>query len=198
MRQLRIETHTKVQIVEYSLVSVGANTQAEIKKINNTAEIFKNNGLEDVELEQDEERKEEKKEEEEKENPETSEENLRKEGETPEASSNDTALTSENEEEAATPSTENEEGEAPATGGDVEPNAIKLKAQLLEVQAKLKVAEEYNERLEKEKAELETQLNYHNSKVIVKKTDLKENMVTPTEEDIAKVKSNLSRIYQRP
>jgi hypothetical protein len=28
MREIRVETHTKVQIVEYSFVSVGANTNA--------------------------------------------------------------------------------------------------------------------------------------------------------------------------
>ena len=54
LRDLRVETHTKVQIVEYSFVSVGANKQAEVKKINNTVEKLATAELNEVEIEDEE------------------------------------------------------------------------------------------------------------------------------------------------
>lgn len=55
MRDLRVETHTKVQIVEYSFVSVWSNTQARVRKINNAVETIDEEINDEVELVKDEE-----------------------------------------------------------------------------------------------------------------------------------------------
>ena len=50
MQELWVCTHTKVQIVEYSFVSVGANKNAEVKRIN-AIEKLDNEIPEDMEIE---------------------------------------------------------------------------------------------------------------------------------------------------
>ena len=53
LQELWIQTHTKVQIIEYSFVSVGANKNAEVKRIN-ALEKLDNEIPEDMELENEE------------------------------------------------------------------------------------------------------------------------------------------------
>lgn len=54
LQELWIQTHTKVQIIEYSFVSVGANKNAEVKRIN-AIEKLDNEIPEDMEIENEKE-----------------------------------------------------------------------------------------------------------------------------------------------
>lgn len=100
LQELWVCTHTKVQIVEYSFVSVGANKNAEVKRIN-AIEKLDNEIPEDMEIENEKGNDEqpERKADWATNDPETSENNLENEGGTPEASEDIAPTDSENEEE---------------------------------------------------------------------------------------------------
>jgi chromosome segregation ATPase len=199
------ERHRNVQLVEQSLVTIGSNKNAEIKKMRNSIEEMKElvskNGLDgDEKVEKDDTETIEK-------DHITSQENVENEGETPSAGTNDTPPTTENGEGGEAPSTENGDGTSPSVepngetseNGEqpLEENAVALKATILDLQAKLKVVEDSNEQLKNEKAELEAKLNYQNSKVKVTKTDLKENTTAPTEEDINLARQGVRKLFRR-
>ena len=100
LQELWIQTHTKVQIIEYSFVSVGANKNAEVKRIN-AIEKLDNEIPEDMEIENEKENDEQSEEKSDwaTNDTETSENNLENEGGTPEASEDIAPTDSENEEE---------------------------------------------------------------------------------------------------
>ncbi|MDR3169839.1 MAG: hypothetical protein LBU27_09185 [Candidatus Peribacteria bacterium] len=107
LRELRIETHTKVQIVEYSFVSVGANVNAEAKILSN---LLEKNGLTDVELDREPN------------NPITTQDNVENAGETPAGGTDDTSSPTEepsgNDEEAEGEEVQPQSSETPAENAD--------------------------------------------------------------------------------
>mgnify|MGYP001690266181 CR=1 FL=1 len=97
LQELWVCTHTKVQIVEYSFVSVWANKNAEVKRIN-AIEKLNSEIPEDMEIEHEDQTGNEKWSAIE-EDVEPSDDNLENEGGTPEASEDIAPTDSENEEE---------------------------------------------------------------------------------------------------
>lgn len=135
LQELWICTHTKVQIIEYSFVSVGANKNAEVKRIN-ALEKLDNEIPEDMEIENEENEQWEQENTDDNKDTNTSEKNLENEGGTPEAS-----------EDIPPTDSENDEGEQNALSAEIE----KLKADNGNLKAE-------NEQLKQEKQELSTKV----------------------------------------
>ena len=166
LQELWVCTHTKVQIIEYSFVSVGANKNAEVKRIN-ALEKLDNKIPEDMEIENEaneqgtmnNERPEES--DWETNDPETSEKNLENEGGTPEASE-DTPESSENEEE--------------------EENA--LSAEIEKLKAETKQLKQDKETLSAKIEELEAKQKHNNSRRVLIASTPKEELAIRTDEEI--------------
>lgn len=160
LQELWVCTHTKVQIIEYSFVSVGANKNAEVKRIN-ALEKLNNEIPEDMEI--DAEGEEDKEE-----DTEPSEENLGNEGGTPEASK-DTPESPENEdEEENTLSTEIEQ----------------LKADNEKLKAKNEQLKQDKENLSKQVEELEAKQKHENSKRVLIASTPRDELAIRTDEEI--------------
>lgn len=168
LQELWIQTHTKVQIIEYSFVSVGANKNAEVKRIN-AIEKLDNEIPEDMEIENEKENDEQSEEKTDwaTNDPETSENNLENEGETPEASE-DTPDSPENEEKENTLSDEIE----------------KLKAENDKLQAENEQLKQDKENLSKQVAELEAKQKHENSKRVLIASTPRDALAIRTDEEI--------------
>lgn len=168
LQELWIQTHTKVQIIEYSFVSVGANKNAEVKRIN-AIEKLDNEIPEDMEIENEKENDEQSEEKTDwaTNDPETSENNLENEGETPEASE-DTPDSPENEEKENTLSDEIE----------------KLKAENDKLQAENEQLKQDKETLSQQVAELEAKQKHENSKRVLIASTPRDALAIRTDEEI--------------
>ena len=181
LEELWICTHTKVQIIEYSFVSVGANKNAEVKRIN-TLEKLDNEIPEDMEIENEEQGDEQwtmNKEQSELKtdwkmnNPETSENNLENEGGTPEAS------------EDTPESPENEDEEENTLSAEIE----QLKADNENLKAENEQLKQDKKNLSKQIEELEAKQKHNNTRRVLIASTPKEKLSNQTDEQLlAKVK----------
>ncbi len=160
LQELWVCTHTKVQIIEYSFVSVGANKNAEVKRIN-ALEKLNNEIPEDMEIDAEGEEDKDKEE-----DTEPSEENLGNEGGTPEASK-DTHESSENEEE-----------EENALSAEIE----KLKADNENLKAENEQLKQDKENLSKQVEELEAQQKHNSTRRVLIASTPKEKLNIKTDE----------------
>ena len=169
LQELWIQTHTKVQIIEYSFVAVGANKNAEVKRIN-AIEKLDNEIPEDMEIENEKENDEQSEEKTDwaTNDPETSENNLENEGETPEASE-DTPNSSENEDE-----------EENILSDEIE----KLKAENNKLQAENEQLKQDKENLSQQVAELEAKQKHENSKRVLIASTPRDALAIRTDEEI--------------
>ena len=169
LQELWIQTHTKVQIIEYSFVSVGANKNAEVKRIN-AIEKLDNEIPEDMEIENEKENDEQSEEKTDwaTNDPETSENNLENEGETPEAS------------EDTPDSPENEDEEENILSDEIE----KLKAENNKLQAENEQLKQDKETLSKQVEELEAKQKHENSKRVLIASTPRDALAIRTDEEI--------------
>ena len=178
LQELWVCSHTKVQIIEYSFVSVGANKNAEVKRIN-ALEKLDNEIPEDMDIENEEQGDEQQlgKSDWETNNPETSENNLENEGGTPEASDD-------------TPeSPENEEEEENALSAEIE----KLKADNENLTAQNKQLKQDKENLSKQIEELEAKQKHNSTRRVLIASTPKQELCSQTDEQLmAKVSRLLS------
>ena len=169
LQELWIQTHTKVQIIEYSFVSVGANKNAEVKRIN-AIEKLDNEIPENMEIENEKENDEQSEEKTDwaTNDPETSENNLENEGETPEAS------------EDTPDSTENEDEEENILSDEIE----KLKAENDKLQAENEQLKQDKETLSQQVSELEAKQKHENSKRVLIASTPRDELAIRTDEEI--------------
>ena len=169
LQELWIQTHTKVQIIEYSFVSVGANKNAEVKRIN-AIEKLDNEIPENMEIENEKENDEQSEEKTDwaTNNPETSENNLENEGETPEAS------------EDTPDSPENEDEEENILSDEIE----KLKAENNKLQAENEQLKQDKETLSQQVSELEAKQKHENSKRVLIASTPRDELAIRTDEEI--------------
>ena len=169
LQELWIQTHTKVQIIEYSFVSVGANKNAEVKRIN-ALEKLDNEIPEDIEIENEEQGDEQQSEKSDWEtnNPETSENNLKNEGGTPEASK-DTPESPENENEG--------ENTLSAEIGQLKAENGKLKAENEQLK-------QDKENLSKELEELEAKQKHNSTRRVLIASTPKQELCSQTDEQL--------------
>ena len=176
LQELWVCTHTKVQIIEYSFVSVGANKNAEVKRIN-TLEKLDNEIPEDMEIENEEQGDEQwtmNKEQSELKtdwkmnNPETSENNLENEGGTPEAS------------EDTPESPENEDEEENTLSAEIE----QLKAENGKLNAENEQLKQDKENLSKQVEELEAKQKHNNSRRVLIASTPKEVLNIKTDDQL--------------
>ena len=169
LQELWIQTHTKVQIIEYSFVSVGANKNAEVKRIN-ALEKLDNEIPEDIEIENEEQGDEQQSEKSDWEtnNPETSENNLENEGGTPEASK-DTPESPENENEG--------ENTLSAEIGQLKAENGKLKAENEQLK-------QDKENLSKELEELEAKQKHNSTRRVLIASTPKQELCSQTDEQL--------------
>ncbi len=178
LEELWICTHTKVQIVEYSFVSVGANKNAEVKRIN-ALEKLNSEIPEDMEIEDEKgnDEQSEGKPDWATNDPETSENNLENEGGTPEASDD-------------TPeSPENEDEEENTLSAEIE----QLKAENGKLKAENEQLKQDKENLSKQVEELEAKQKHNNSRRVLIASTPKQELCSQTDEQLmAKVSRLLS------
>ena len=179
LEELWVQTHTKVQIIEYSFVSVGANKSAEVKRIN-ALEKLDNEIPEDMEIENEENEEEviaenanttqtkEEKTDWSTNDPETSDDSLENEGGTPEAS------------EDTPESPENEEEEENALSAEIE----QLKAENENLKAENEQLKQDKENLSKQIEELEAKQKHNNSRRVLIASTPKEKLNIKTDEEI--------------
>lgn len=208
------ERHREVQLIEWSVVTLGSNANAEVKVIKNSMEEAKedfspeqlNETVEqdDPEAPTEEENQEEK-------SDQNGEKNLKNEGETPEAT-DDTPSDSENDEEGEkesdpaenagdeeedkysekeqTPPQDNPE---PQTNSSQE--LVNLKANEIVLKKQIETLQVENQTLKTEKSELQKKLNYFEKKKVCKPTDLKENRTDAKR--LEQLKANVARILRQ-
>ena len=167
LQELWVCTHTKVQIIEYSFVSVGANKNAEVKRIN-ALEKLDNEIPEDMELENEENEQWEQENTDDNKDTDTSDDSLENEGETPEASK-DTHESSENEEE-----------EENALSAEIE----KLKADNENLKAENEQLKQDKENLSKQVEELEAQQKHNNTRRVLIASTPKEVLNIKTDDQL--------------
>lgn len=170
LQELWIQTHTKVQIIEYSFVSVGANKNAEVKRIN-AIEKLDNEIPEDMEIENEKENDEQSEEKSDwaTNDPETSENNLENEGGTPEAS-----------EDIPPTDSENDQGEQNALSAEIE----QLKADNENLKAENEQLKQDKETLSKQIEELEAKQKHNNTRRVLIASTPKEELSSQTDEQI--------------
>ena len=208
------ERHREVQLIEWSVVTLGSNANAEVKVIKNSMEEAKEDFSpeqlnETVEQDDPESPTEEEKQEEK--SDQNGEKNLKNEGETPEAT-DDTPSDSENDEEGEksdpaenagdeeqedkysekerTPPQDNPE---PQTNSSQE--LVNLKANEIVLKKQIETLQAENQTLKTEKSELQEKLNYFENKKICKPTDLKENRTDAKR--LEQLKANVARILRQ-
>ena len=165
LQELWVCTHTKVQIVEYSFVSVWANKNAEVKRIN-AIEKLDNEIPEDMEIEDENNEQENT---DNNKDTDTSGDSLKNEGETPEAS-----------EDVAPTDSENDEEEKNALSAEIE----KLKAENEKLMAENEQLKQDKENLSKELGELEAKQKHNNSRRVLIASTPKEELSSQTDEQI--------------
>lgn len=170
LQELWIQTHTKVQIIEYSFVSVGANKNAEVKRIN-AIEKLDNEIPEDMEIENEKENDEQSEEKSDwaTNDAETSENNLENEGGTPEAS-----------EDIPPTDSENDQGEQNALSAEIE----QLKADNENLKAENEQLKQDKETLSKQIEELEAKQKHNNTRRVLIASTPKEELSSQTDEQI--------------
>ena len=160
LQELWVCTHTKVQIVEYSFVSVWANKNAEVKRIN-AIEKLNSEIPEDMEIEHEDQTGDEKWSAIE-EDTQPSDDNLENEGGTPEAS-----------EDIAPTDSENEEEEKKTLSAEIE-----------QLKAENEQLKQDKETLSAKIEELEAKQKYNNSRRVLIASTPKEELSSQTDEQI--------------
>nr|DAE56501.1 MAG TPA: hypothetical protein [Caudoviricetes sp.] len=208
------ERHREVQLIEWSVVTLGSNANAEVKVIKNSMEAAKedfspeqlNEAVEQDDPESPEGENQEEKSDQDGEN------HLKNEGGTPEADDDTPPKDSENEDDGEKESdpSENEgdeeqEGEGseneqtPPDNPEPQTNSsqelVNLKANEIVLKKQIETLQAENQTLKTEKAELQERLDYFTNKKICKPTDLKENR-TDTKR-LEQLKANVTRILRQ-
>ena len=166
LQELWVCTHTKVQIIEYSFVSVGANKNAEVKRIN-ALEKLDNKIPEDMELENEENEQWEQENTDDNKDTDTSDDSLENEGGTPEAS-----------EDIPPTDSENDEGEQNALSAEIE----KLKADNENLNAENEQLKQDKENLSRQVEELEAKQKHNNTRRVLIASTPKEKLNIKTDE----------------
>lgn len=209
------ERHREVQLIEWSVVTLGSNANAEVKVIKNSMEEAKEDfspeQLNEA-VEQDDPESPTEENQEEKSN-QDGENHLKNEGGTPEADDDTPPKDSENEDDGEKESdpSENEgdeeqedapsENEQTPPQGDPEPQTnssqelVNLKANEIVLKKQIETLQAENQSLKTEKSELQEKLDYFTNKKICKPTDLKENR-TDTKR-LEQLKANVTRILRQ-
>ena len=208
------ERHREVQLIEWSVVTLGSNANAEVKVIKNSMEEAKedfspeqlNEAVEQDDPESPEGENQEEKSDQDGEN------HLKNEGGTPEAD-DDTPKDSENEDKGEKKSDPAEnagdeeqedkdsENEQTPPQGDPEPQTnssqelVNLKANEIVLKKQIETLQAENQVLKTEKSELQERLDYFTNKKICKPTDLKEHRNDAKR--IEQLKANVARILRQ-
>ena len=210
------ERHREVQLIEWSVVTLGSNANAEVKVIKNSMEEAKEDfspeQLNET-VEQDDPEAPAKEENQEEKSDQDGEKNLENEGGTPEADDDTPPKDSENEDggEKESDPAENvgdeeqegkdSENEQTPPQGDPEPQTnssqelVNLKANEIVLKKQIETLQAENQTLKTEKSELQERLDYFTNKKICKPTDLKENRTDAKR--LEQLKANVTRILRQ-
>lgn len=208
------ERHREVQLIEWSVVTLGSNANAEVKVIKNSMEEAKSEFTEEelnASVEQDNPEAPEGENQEEKID-QDGENHLKNEGGTPEADDDTPPKDSENEDDGEKESdpSENEgdeeqEGEGseneqtPPDNPEPQTNSsqelVNLKANEIVLKKQIETLQAENQVLKTEKSELQERLDYFTNKKICKPTDLKE--YRNDAKRIEQLKANVARILRQ-
>lgn len=208
------ERHREVQLIEWSVVTLGSNANAEVKVIKNSMEEAKedfspeqlNEAVEQDDPESPEGENQEEKIDQDGEN------HLKNEGGSPEADDDTPPKDSENEDDGEKESdpSENEgdeeqEGEGseneqtPPDNPEPQTNSsqelVNLKANEIVLKKQIETLQAENQALKTEKSELQEKLDYFTNKKICKPTDLKENRTDAKR--LEQLKANVTRILRQ-
>lgn len=208
------ERHREVQLIEWSVVTLGSNANAEVKVIKNSMEEAKSEFTEEelnASVEQDDPESPEGEDQEEKLD-QDGENHLKNEGGTPEADNDTPPKDSENEDKGEKKSDPSEnEGDEEQEGKDSEneqtppdnpepqtnssQELVNLKANEIVLKKQIETLQAENQALKTEKSELQEKLDYFTNKKTCKPTDLKEhrNDVKRLEQ----LKANVARILRQ-
>lgn len=192
------ERHREVQLIEWSVVTLGSNANAEVKVIKNSMEEAKSEFTEEelnASVEQDNPEAPEGENQEEKLD-QDGENHLKNEGGTPEADDDTPPKDSENEEQEDKNS-ENEQ--TPPDNPEPQTNSsqelVNLKANEIVLKKQIETLQAENQALKTEKSELQEKLDYFTNKKICKPTDLKENRTDAKR--LEQLKANVARILRQ-
>lgn len=208
------ERHREVQLIEWSVVTLGSNANAEVKVIKNSMEEAKSEFTEEelnASVEQDDPESPEGENQEEK-SDQDGENHLKNEGETPEADDDTPPKDSENEDDGEKESnpSENEGDEeqedknseneqTPPDNPEPQTNSsqelVNLKANEIVLKKQIETLQAENQSLKTEKSELQEKLDYFTNKKICKPTDLKEHRNDAKR--IEQLKANVARILRQ-
>ena len=208
------ERHREVQLIEWSVVTLGSNANAEVKVIKNSMEEAKSEFTEEelnASVEQDDPESPEGEDQEEKLD-QDGENHLKNEGGTPEADNDTPPKDSENEDKGEKKSDPSEnEGDEEQEGKDSEneqtppdnpepqtnssQELVNLKANEIVLKKQIETLQAENQSLKTEKSELQEKLSYFENKKICKPTDLKENRTDAKR--IEQLKANVARILRQ-
>ena len=208
------ERHREVQLIEWSVVTLGSNANAEVKVIKNSMEEAKedfsaeqlNEAVEQDDPEAPEGENQEEKLDQDGEN------HLKNEGGTPEADDDTPPKDSENEDDGEKESdpSENEGDEeqedknseneqTPPDNPEPQTNSsqelVNLKANEIVLKKQIETLQAENQALKTEKSELQEKLDYFTNKKICKPTDLKENRTDAKR--LEQLKANVARILRQ-
>ena len=208
------ERHREVQLIEWSVVTLGSNANAEVKVIKNSMEEAKedfspeqlNEAVEQDDPESPEGENQEEKSDQDGEN------HLKNEGGTPEADDDTPPKDSENEDDGEKESdpSENEGDEeqegkgseneqTPPDNPEPQTNSsqelVNLKANEIVLKKQIETLQAENQALKTEKSELQEKLDYFTNKKICKPTDLKENRTDAKR--LEQLKANVTRILRQ-
>ena len=208
------ERHREVQLIEWSVVTLGSNANAEVKVIKNSMEEAKSEFTEEelnASVEQDNPEAPEGENQEEI-SDQDGENHLKNEGGTPEADDDTPPKDSENEDDGEKESdpSENEgdeeqEGEGseneqtPPDNPEPQTNSsqelVNLKANEIVLKKQIETLQAENQALKTEKSELQEKLDYFTNKKTCKPTDLKENRTDAKR--LEQLKANVTRILRQ-
>lgn len=208
------ERHREVQLIEWSVVTLGSNANAEVKVIKNSMEEAKSEFTEEelnASVEQDNPESPEGENQEEKLD-QDGENHLKNEGGTPEADDDTPPKDSENEDDGEKESdpSENEGDEeqegkgseneqTPPDNPEPQTNSsqelVNLKANEIVLKKQIETLQAENQALKTEKSELQEKLDYFTNKKTCKPTDLKENRTDAKR--IEQLKANVARILRQ-
>ena len=208
------ERHREVQLIEWSVVTLGSNANAEVKVIKNSMEEAKSEFTEEelnASVEQDDPESPEGENQEEKLD-QDGENHLKNEGGTPEADDDTPPKDSENEDDGEKESdpSENEGDEeqedknseneqTPPDNPEPQTNSsqelVNLKANEIVLKKQIETLQAENQALKTEKSELQEKLDYFTNKKICKPTDLKENRTDAKR--LEQLKANVTRILRQ-
>ena len=208
------ERHREVQLIEWSVVTLGSNANAEVKVIKNSMEEAKedfspeqlNEAVEQDDPESPEGENQEEKSDQDGEN------HLKNEGGTPEADDDTPPKDSENEDDGEKESDPSENGgdeeqegkgsekeQTPPDNPEPQTNSsqelVNLKANEIVLKKQIETLQAENQTLKTEKSELQEKLNYFENKKICKPTDLKENRTDAKR--LEQLKANVARILRQ-